>query len=101
VKIGVIQGVGPDGRDCTFTVPLVSASTLSTVFWEMEDMTRSKRKGQSRVEAQALRLLNDPQFLYKAGQKIGDLGVVGEERNRLILSWPGSREQLQPPHRCW
>jgi hypothetical protein len=63
----------------------------------MEDMTRSKRKRQSSVEAQALRLLNDPQFLYKAGQKIGDLGVVGEERNRLILFLAGVSRTTPTP----
>jgi len=60
-------------------------------------MTRSKKKPQSSVEAQALRLLNDPQFLYKAGQKIGDLGVVGEERNRLILFLAGVSRTTPTP----
>ncbi len=58
-------------------------------FLGMEHMMQSKAKRQSTVEAQALRLLNDPQFLYKAGQKIGDLGVVGEERNRLVIFLAG------------
>lgn len=35
-------------------------------------------------EEEAHRLLADPLFLYKAGQTVGQLGVVGEERNRLI-----------------
>jgi hypothetical protein len=37
------------------------------------------------MEAQALKLITDPLFLYRVGKKVGDLGVIGEERNRLIL----------------
>src|SRR5438552_11550246 len=33
----------------------------------------------------ALKLLRDPAFLFRVGKRIGDLGIVGEERNRLIL----------------
>jgi len=37
------------------------------------------------LKTKALQLLKDPKFLYRAGQKIGELGVVGEERNRLAV----------------
>ncbi len=52
-------------------------------------MSKNKSKRESSLKERALRLLNDPQFLYAAGQKIGDLGVVGEEANRLILFLAG------------
>src|ERR1700758_3823012 len=37
------------------------------------------------MERKEIKLITDPQFLFKAGQKIGELGVVGEEPNRLVL----------------
>jgi hypothetical protein len=51
-------------------------------------MKATARDGHS-VTQSALRLLRDPLFLYKLGQKVGQLGVVGEERNRLILLLAG------------
>jgi hypothetical protein len=44
-----------------------------------------KRETESDIARKARRLLADPAFLFKVGQKIEELGVVGEERNRLIL----------------
>jgi hypothetical protein len=44
---------------------------------------------QSSIMAKATRLARDPLFLYKLGKKVGQLGVVGEERNRLILLLAG------------
>src|SRR5437879_13546642 len=47
-----------------------------------------RRKHNSKKEddiyRRALRLGSDPHFLFRAGQKIGELGVVGEERTRMI-----------------
>jgi hypothetical protein len=37
----------------------------------------------------ALRQVSDPLFLYKLGQRVGALGVVGEKRNRMILLLAG------------
>ena len=51
---------------------------------------KSKRDpGNSNTVEQALKLTADPLFLYKVGKKVGDLGVIGEERNRLILPLAG------------
>jgi hypothetical protein len=33
----------------------------------------------------ATALINDPRFLFRAGRKIGELGIVREARNRLII----------------
>ena len=60
-------------------------------------MKRQKKTRNLRIEKKALRLLADPKFLFKAGQKIGELGIVGEERNRLIVVLAGiSRVLLEP-----
>ena len=37
------------------------------------------------VREQAMKLLRDPHFLYRVGQKIQDLGIVNEACNRLII----------------
>lgn len=42
-------------------------------------------------------LLKDPQFLYRASLKISSLGVVGEERNRLIVFLAGITKELEQP----
>lgn len=42
-------------------------------------------------------LVNDPQFLFKAGRAIGRIGVIGEERNRLILFLAGVSRGLPEP----
>jgi hypothetical protein len=44
-----------------------------------------------------VRLIDDPQLLFRASRKIGDLGVVGEERNRLILFLAGITRSLPSP----
>ncbi len=58
-------------------------------------LRRTRQKIDS--EHQALRLVNDPLFLFRASRKIGDLGVVGEERNRLILLLAGIARTLPDP----
>jgi len=45
-----------------------------------------RKKDAASDEERAFKLIRDPLFLYKAGQKIGELGVIGEDRNRLVLS---------------
>jgi hypothetical protein len=45
---------------------------------------------------EAIRLLKrDSQFLYKLGETIGELGVVGEENNRLIVPRGKAARQVQ------
>ena len=51
---------------------------------------RKRKKGKVKrvtraITAAALNLLKDPAFLHHVCNKIGELGVVGEERNRLIV----------------
>jgi hypothetical protein len=60
-------------------------------FWESEvfEMKSARHPGNSSTEEEAVKLIADPLFLYKVGKKVGDLGVTGEERNRLILPLAG------------
>jgi energy-coupling factor transporter ATP-binding protein EcfA2 len=60
-------------------------------------MNRGKTKSNPSVEERALQLLDDPRFLYKAGQMIGKLGVVGEEPNRLVLFLAGITRTTSTP----
>lgn len=44
------------------------------------------KKAQAKANQEAaLQLLRDPQFLYRLGQKLHEMGVVGEEKNCLTL----------------
>jgi hypothetical protein len=45
---------------------------------------KHKKKKQGDIFRQALDLASDPRFLFRAGQKIGELGVVGEQRTSMI-----------------
>ncbi len=55
---------------------------------------KATQKRHARLRAQARELVRDPAFLYRAMTKIGELGVVGEERNRLILFLAGLTKDL-------
>jgi hypothetical protein len=59
--------------------------------------SRNKRDTEPRVTVKAQSLLADPLFLDKASQKVGDFGVVGEKRNRLILILAGIARTLPEP----
>jgi G:T-mismatch repair DNA endonuclease (very short patch repair protein) len=56
-----------------------------------------KSNTESDITQRARRLLADPAFLFKVGRKIRELGVVGEERNRLILFLAGVTRVLPNP----
>jgi hypothetical protein len=58
---------------------------------------RKQRRNIVDIKAKALRLISDPRFLFRAGHKIRELGVVGEERNRLILLLAGIARTLPDP----
>jgi hypothetical protein len=60
-------------------------------------MMSHRKKLKKNIEEEALRLIDDPGFLFKAGSKIGDLGIVGEERTRLILLLAGIARTLPEP----
>jgi len=49
------------------------------------------------LDRKARCLLRDPSFLYKAGQKVGELGIVGEKRNRQVLILAGIAKTLPEP----
>jgi predicted ATPase with chaperone activity len=46
---------------------------------------KQTKKVVKRIEEEALQKLRDPRFLYNASQKVAELGVVGEKRNRLTM----------------
>jgi hypothetical protein len=52
---------------------------------ELRNMKRKQRKPSGKIRGAALELLQDPNFFFRLGQQVRELGVVGEERNRLIL----------------
>jgi hypothetical protein len=56
-----------------------------------------KKRHNSGLDRKANRLLRKPSFLHKAIQKVGDLGVVGEERNRGIVILSGISKALPEP----
>jgi hypothetical protein len=60
-------------------------------------MNTRKKNGKNDVRRQALGLLRDPQYLYRASKKIEELGVVGEERNRLIIFLAGLTRSTAAP----
>jgi energy-coupling factor transporter ATP-binding protein EcfA2 len=64
-------------------------------------MMKSRKKRQSKhqggLDRKARHLLRKPSFLYKAIQKVGELGVVGEERNRGIVILTGISKALPEP----
>jgi len=55
---------------------------------------KATQKRHARLRAQARELVRDHALLYRAMTKIGELGVVGEERNRLILFLAGLTKDL-------
>src|ERR1700722_18377857 len=58
---------------------------------------RQKQDIKRKIDCEARLLVRDPFFLYKAGKKIGELGVVGEKRNRLILTLAGIARTFPDP----
>jgi len=54
-------------------------------------------RGLKKIKQQAEELVRDPRFLFLAGEKVGELGVAGEERNRLILILAGIGRTLPEP----
>ena len=61
-------------------------------------MRRQKQKLVSKkVRIAAHKLIEDPQFLFRVVQKIGEMGIVGEKANRLILFLAGLTKDLEHP----
>jgi hypothetical protein len=55
------------------------------------------RKKKSTNEEKAIKLLQDPKLLFKMGQKVAELGIVGEDSNRLVLALAGIGRTLPEP----
>jgi hypothetical protein len=53
-----------------------------TLFLEGEGM---RRKANQKIQTQALELLRDPKFLFRVNLKLGEMGVIGETKNRMTL----------------
>jgi hypothetical protein len=60
-------------------------------------MRIKKTRRQNKFSSAALKLLRDPHFFYRLANKIGDLGIIGERRNCLILFLAGLTKSLDKP----
>jgi hypothetical protein len=60
-------------------------------------MKRKKKNAKRNIRTSALRLIRDPLFLFRVVQKIGELGIIGEKRNRLVLFLAGLTKNLDKP----
>jgi hypothetical protein len=58
---------------------------------------KQMKRDQKRISALASALVRDQAFLHRAVKKIGELGVVGEKRNRLILFLAGLTRDFDMP----
>ena len=57
----------------------------------------NSRKSKYQCRRAAERLIRDAEFLFRVGRKIDELGVVGENRNRLILFLAGLTKDFDKP----
>ncbi len=62
----------------------------------MENKKKNKQTREAVLDA-ARQLLAAPDFLYRVGNAIGSLGVVGEKRNRLVVFLAGITKELPEP----
>lgn len=46
---------------------------------------QEERNRRKKIREAAMALLRDPRFLYRVGKKVEEFGVIGEQRNRLIV----------------
>jgi hypothetical protein len=60
-------------------------------------MRTKKKRRQTRFSSAALKLLRDTLFLYRLVVKVGELGVIGERRNCLILFLAGLTKNFDKP----
>src|SRR5579864_3034528 len=63
---------------------------------KLEEQKRNQKRIKE-LEEQAVRLLRDPLFLFKAKEKVHELGVVGEDRNILALIVASMTRQTPDP----
>jgi hypothetical protein len=57
----------------------------------------NKMNATRKIRTAALRLIRDALFLFRIVQKIGELGIIGEKRNRLVLFLAGLTKDLDKP----
>ena len=55
------------------------------------------KKEVNKLRAAALMLIRDSQFLYRIGEKLRELGIVGERRNGLTLFLAAVTKDLDQP----
>jgi hypothetical protein len=60
-------------------------------------MKGKKAKTDKKIRAAALELLHDSHFLFRVGQKLEELGVTGEGKNRLTLFLAALTKDLEKP----
>jgi len=59
--------------------------------------TRKKTKALKRIEQEGIRKLRDPRFLFHAARKVTQMGVVGEERIKVLLILGGITRHTPEP----
>src|ERR1700721_420282 len=60
----------------------------------MAKKKQQKNNQNAAITKEAMRLISCPRFLYKVGQKIGQIGVVGEKHLRMIVFLAGVTRNL-------
>jgi hypothetical protein len=55
------------------------------------------KKADAQIKADANKLVSDATFLHRAMKKIGEFGIVGEEKNKLILFLSGLTKDFDMP----
>src|SRR6266481_5867222 len=77
----------------------MSLFILSTLFGEnaMKGKSNNKKSTKGKIRTAALRLIRDVLFLFRVVQKIGEMGIVGEKRNCLILFLAGLTKNFEKP----
>lgn len=58
---------------------------------------KAKKKLSNKSHAAALKLVRDPQFLFRIVQKVCEMGIVGEKRNCLVLFLAAITKDLDKP----
>jgi hypothetical protein len=60
-------------------------------------MEFKKKRRKNKFRSAALKLLRDPQFFYRLANKMGELGIIGERINCLILFLAGLTKNFDKP----
>jgi hypothetical protein len=63
----------------------------------MKGKNDNKKSAKRKIRSAALKLIRDFLFLFRIVQKIGEMGIVGEKRNCLILLMAGLTKDFPKP----